>query len=139
MRHLQTLLLIAVSIPTTFAQQPSKRGQAATPWQPAGKQVGSVQFGSRKLVKRHAAIVKDAVAPAAGVVQVHYEEGKVFAFFVATGQIPSGSEEQVTITVDDGSGSPSSIQFDPVSYSFTPGQFITLPSLENWTDLLANQ
>jgi hypothetical protein len=135
MKQFQAVLLIAVSIPTIFAQQPSRRGHPATPWQPAGKEVGSVKFSSRKMLKPHATVTKDAVAPAAGVVQIHYEEGRVFAFFVATGQIPSGSQQMVSITLDNGAGDPTSIVFDPVSYSFNPGDYITLPSLDNMTDL----
>jgi len=135
MKHVRAVLMIAVSISTTFAQQPSKRGHAATPWQPMGKQVGGGQFSGRKLVKKHATVTRAATAPAAGVVQVHYEEGKVFAFFVATGQIPEGSQEAVTITLDNGVDDPTAIQFDPVSYSFNPGEYITLPSLDNMVDL----
>jgi hypothetical protein len=115
--------------------QPARRGHAATQWQPSGRQVGAVRFGSHKIVKSHAAVDKAAIAPAPGVVQVHFEEGKVFAFFVATSAIPSGSQETVTITIDDGSGNPSSIQFDPVSYQFNVGDFMTLPSLDNMDDL----
>jgi hypothetical protein len=86
-------------------------------------------------MKPRATAVADAVSPAPGVVQVHYEEGTVFAFFVATSAIPSGANEFVTVTIDDGSGSPSSLQFDAVSYSFNPGDFITLPSLNTLSDL----
>src|SRR5689334_17118940 len=128
MRQLQTLLLIAASIPTMFAQQPSKRGRAAVPFQPTGRQVGEIKFGAHKMVKSHATVVQDAVAPANGVVQIHYEEDKLFAFFVATAALPSGSSLAVTITIDDGSGNPSSLVFDPVSFStFNAGDFITLP------------
>jgi hypothetical protein len=134
MKRLQTFLLLAVSIPV-FAQHPVRRGEPAKRWQPTGEQVGSVQFGSRKLAKPRAATNKAAVAPAAGVVQLHVEEGKVFAFFVATGNIPAGTQVQVTITADNGVDTPTAIQFDPVSYSFTPGQFITLPNLDNMVDL----
>lgn len=135
MKHVQAILFTAISIPIMFAQQPGKRGHTATPWQPSGKQVGKVQSGSRKLVKRHAAVAKDAVAPAPGVVQVHYEEGRVFAYFVATSAIPAGSQQQVSITIDDGSNDPSSLVFDPVSYSFDTGDYITLPNLDSLTDL----
>jgi hypothetical protein len=135
MRLAPAFLWIAFSIPLVMAQQPARRGRHATPAQPAGRQVGAVQFGSRKLVKPRAAVVPQAVAPAPGVVQVHVEEGHVFAFFVATSPIPSGSEELVTITIDNGSGNPSSLQFDPVSYSFDIGDFMTLPSLDNMSDL----
>jgi hypothetical protein len=117
-----------------FGQQPAKRGNRATPWQPAGKQVGSVKLGSRKMAKAHA-VVAHAITPAPGVVQVHYEEGHVFAYFVATAPIPSGTQQEVTVTIDDGSGNPSSLQFDPVSYSFNTGDYMTLPSLDNMDDL----
>ena len=136
MRQLPTFLLIAASIPTMFAQQSGRRGHAATPWQPAGRQVGAVHFGAHKMVKSHAGVVKDAaLAPAPGVVQVHYEEGQVFAFFVATATIPSGGSQAVTVTIDDGTGNPSSLQFDTVSYQFNPGDFITLPSLDSLSDM----
>jgi hypothetical protein len=135
MRPTPAILFFAFSIPIVLAQQPVRRGHAATPAQPAGRQVGAVEFGSRKLVKRHAAVVPEAVAPAPGVVQVHVEEGQVFAFFVATSPIPAGGQQLVTVTIDDGSGNPSSLQFDAVSYSFSTGDFITLPSLNSLTDL----
>jgi len=135
MRLAPAFLWIACSIPTLMAQQPARRGHAATLWQPSGRQVGALEFGSRRLVKRHAAVVPEAVAPAPGVVQVQVTEGHVFAFFVATSAIPSGTQELVTLTIDDGSGNPSSLQFDAVSYSFNPGDFITLASLDNLTDL----
>jgi hypothetical protein len=135
MRLAPVILYIAFSIPIVFAQQPVRRGHAATPAQPAGRQVGAIEFGSRKMVKRHATVVPEAVAPAPGVVQVHVEEGHVFAFFVATSPVPAGGQQFVTITIDDGSGNPSALQFDAVSYSFNTGDFLTLPSLDNLTDL----
>jgi len=137
MRHLQTFLMIAACIPAMFAQQAPRRGHALT-LQPKGRQMGEIRFGARKkMVKPHAALAPNAVTAAPGVVQVHVEEGKVFAFFVATGTIPSGSQFQVSITIDDGSGNPSSITFDPVSYDsdLNPGDFITLPNLDNMSDL----
>ena len=139
MKRLQAVLLIAISIPATFAQHPARRGQPATRWHPAGKQVGSVEIGSRKLVKRHATVVKDAAAPAPGVVQLHYEEGHLFAYFVATGQIPSGSQVQVTITVDDGSNDSTGIQFDPIPFMFGVGDYISLPTLENFSYVIDDQ
>src|SRR5690348_1858537 len=116
MKYLPAVLLFAVTIPATFAQHPARRGKPVTAWQPTGKQVGSVQFSSRKMVKHSAALVPHAISPATGVVQVHYEEGQTFAYFVATAPIPAAAQEQVTISVDDGNGNPTSITFDPVSY-----------------------
>jgi hypothetical protein len=135
MRLAPAILWTAFSISIVFAQQPARRGHAATPAQPAGRQVGAIKFGSRKFVKSHAAVVPEAVAPAPGVVQVHMEEGQVFAYFVATSPIPASTQQFVTLTIDDGSGNPSSLQFDAVSNSFNTGDYLTLPTLDNLTDL----
>jgi hypothetical protein len=116
-----------------FAQQSHKRGHAAVP---SDRQIGAIHFDGRKMMKPHAAIVKDAAAPATGVVQLHYEEDKLFAFFVATAALPANSPIQLTITIDDGSGNPQAMTFDPVAFqTFNAGDFITLPSLDNMVDL----
>lgn len=137
MKQTLALLLVASSIPTIWAQQPvRRRGHAASlaPLNASGRAVGSLQLGSRKAVKRNSA-GKEASAPppAPGVVQIHVEEGQVFAFFVATDTIPANSLVGGSITIDNGS----ELDFDSVQFTSdtNPGDFVILPAISNLGDL----
>jgi hypothetical protein len=131
MKRKLTLLLLACGIPAVWAGPASRTGREV---RPTGKQVGSLRIGGR--AHTNAAGKAATPPPAPGVVQVHIEEGQVFAYFVATSAIPAGSTIGGAITIVQNGQSTGQLVFDDFQFgALNPGDFITLPQFSNLGDL----
>jgi hypothetical protein len=136
MKHKLAFVLIAAAIPSVWALPMVRHGghaAAVAPLNGSGRQVGSLTLNSRKAVRKHAAIPQATTPTPPGVVQIQVVEGQVFAYFVVTSTIPSGSTVGGAITIDNNS----ELDFDNVQFTAdsTPGDYLVLPSFSNLGDL----
>ena len=129
-----SILFIGVVETTANAQQPSTTRRSVQSRETAtGHKVGTLRAGKLSRGAAVAAPQASAPPPAPGVVQVHAVQGNVFATFIATSLLRSGTVFGGSVSSDNGTA----ISFDNVSFNsdLNPGDYVQLPQFSNVGDL----
>ncbi len=129
-----SILFIGIAAATANAQPPTTTQRTVQARETAtGHKVGTLRAGKLSRGAAVAAPQASAPPPAPGVVQVHAVQGNVFATFIATSLLRSGTVFGGSVSSDNGT----SISFDNVSFNsdLNPGDYVQLPQFSNVGDL----